>query len=91
MRDIIVADCILLHVGNSLDLVVAIRVCANTKSAGPPARPRSRDCLSPEILGFKKHRLLQCLVVLLPIDSWYFQLTKCTCSKDQTFANLQYV
>ena len=42
-----------------------IRVCANTKPAGPPARPLSRHCLSLLILHFKKHHVIHCLVVLL--------------------------
>ena len=59
--------------------------------ASPRTRPLCRHCLSAQILGFKKHHLLQCLVVLFAIDSWNFQFTKYTCSKDQTFVNLQYV
>ena len=62
------------------------RVCANTKSAGLPARPRSRDCLTLEILGYMQHHLVQCVVVLFSFDSSNIHFTKCQSSKHQTFA-----
>ena len=63
-----------------------IRVCANTKSAGPPARLRSRDCLTLEMLNYMQHGLVQCVVVFFSFHWSNIQFTKCQSSKHQTFA-----